>query len=141
MNEKMDRARAKLRGDGIFGFAEFSEALDGVLVTVSVRGLPENDTGFFALHIHEGSSCAGERFSQTGGHYNPKKVPHPRHAGDLPPLMGCRGRAYLSVLTDRFELKDVINKTLVIHSQADDFHTQPAGNAGEKIACGVVEGL
>ena len=63
---------------------------------------------------------------------------HPKHAGDLPPLMGCQGNAYLAVKTDRFIVHDIIGKTVVIHSDPDDFHTQPAGNAGKKIACGVI---
>jgi len=53
-------------------------------------------------------------------------------------LMCCRGNAYLAVKTDRFTVHDIIGKTVVIHSNPDDFHTQPAGNAGKKIACGVI---
>lgn len=109
-----------------------------VLVTVWMRGLPDNETGFFALHIHEGSDCSGPGFPTTGSHYNPDGVPHPRHAGDLPPLLSCRGEAYLQVLTDRFTIPDVMGRTVVIHSGPDDFRSQPAGNAGEKIACGVI---
>ena len=53
-------------------------------------------------------------------------------------LLLCGGGAYLAVLTDRFSVADVLGRTVVIHSGADDFHTQPAGNAGTKIACGVI---
>ena len=108
-------------------------------MAVHVSGLPrESETGFFALHIHEGGSCSGENFSDTGGHYNPHNEAHPRHAGDLPPLLLCGGGAYLAVLTDRFSVADVIGRTVVIHGGADDFHTQPAGNADTEIACGVI---
>ena len=108
-------------------------------MAVQVSGMPrKRETGFFALHIHEGGSCSGENFSDTGGHYNPHNEAHPRHAGDLPPLLLCGGGAYLAVLTDRFSVADVIGRTVVIHGGADDFHTQPAGNAGTKIACGVI---
>ena len=121
------------------GRVEFYQKNGCVLVTITVSGLPQNsESGFFALHIHEGGSCSGEGFADTGGHYNPAGAPHPRHAGDLPPLLLCHGGAYLAVLTDRFSVADVIGRTVVIHGGADDFHTQPAGNAGTKIACGVI---
>lgn len=117
----------------------------GVVVVAQIRGLPHRDApcaaGIFALHIHEGSACAGQDFSETGGHYNPQDCPHPAHAGDLPPLFACGGRAFLAVLTDRFRVPDVIGRTVVIHSEPDDFRTQPAGNSGQKIACGVIRAL
>lgn len=121
----------------IHGQARFYQKRGGVLIAVQVQGLPE-ESDFFALHIHEGGSCSGKGFSDTDGHYNPEKVPHPQHAGDLPPLLNCHGMAYLVSLTDRFSLPDIIGRTVVIHAGPDDFHTQPAGNSGEKIACGVI---
>ena len=121
------------------GVAKFYQKPNGVLISVHVRGLPDRDgSGFFAFHIHEGSGCGGENFSETGSHYNPLGEPHPNHAGDLPPLLSCRGEAFASFMAGRFRLKDVIGRTLVIHGGPDDFHTQPAGNAGTKIACGVI---
>lgn len=63
---------------------------------------------------------------------------HPKHAGDLPPLLECKGQAYLSVKTDRFTVDEIIGRTVIIHSDSDDFSTQPTGNAGRKIACGVI---
>ncbi len=122
----------------LYGTVQFHRVRGGVLVTADICGLPATQTNIFGLHIHEGTSCTGEGFADTKGHYNPEKAAHPAHAGDLPPLFSCRGRGYLSVLTDRFCLKNVIGKTLVIHECPDDFHTQPAGNAGKKIACGVI---
>lgn len=111
---------------------------NGTLVVAEICGLPESETNFFVLHIHEGSDCCGEGFSDTGAHYNPCNKPHPLHAGDLPPLLSCNGRASLSVVTGRFRVKDVIGRTVVIHSHPDDFKTQPSGGSGEKIACGVI---
>lgn len=123
------------------GAVHFCQLPQGVLVTVHVSGLPQdNQSGFFALHIHEGSSCIGEGFPATLSHYDPTgSAPHPTHAGDLPPLLSNGGEAYLSVLTNRFRLADVVGRTAVIHSGPDDFHSQPAGNAGVKIACGVIQ--
>lgn len=117
----------------------FYQQRGSVLVVAEVSGLPrDSQTGFFALHIHEGDSCAGEGFAQTGSHYDPAGVPHPRHAGDLPPLLRCGDGAYLAVRTDRFSVREVMGRTVVIHSGADDLHTQPAGDAGGKIGCGVI---
>ena len=121
----------------LFGKVKFYQAGDAVLVVAEIYGLPESKTGFFALHIHEGGSCK-ENFELTGGHYNPEEAQHPNHAGDLPSLLSCDGKAFLTVLTDRFTMKEVLGRTVVIHSGPDDFHTQPAGNAGTKIACGVI---
>lgn len=73
------------------GTVRFYAIPGGTLVTAEVSGLPENDTGFFAFHIHEGSGCGGTDFSDTGGHYNPDAREHPRHAGDLPPLLSMGG--------------------------------------------------
>ena len=123
----------------LMGVAEFFPFNDNVLVTVRVSNLMENKSGFFGLHIHEGESCKGENFGDTKSHYNPQNGEHPNHAGDLPPLLNCDGIAYMTVLTNRFKITDIIGKTVVIHSDADDFTTQPAGNAGSKIACGVIE--
>ena len=137
------RARAVIRGGraapALSGEAQFFQRGDGVLVTVQVTGLPPGDPGgFFALHIHEGGGCGGADFADTGGHLNPTGAPHPAHAGDLPPLLDSGGRAYLAVLTDRFTVPELIGRTVVIHGGSDDFRSQPAGNAGEKIACGVI---
>ena len=119
------------------GEVKFYQKRGAVLVCVHVSGLPrESETGFFALHIHEGGGGSGEGFSDTGGHYSPCQEAHPQHAGDLPALLSCGGGAYLAVLTDRFCVADVIGRTVVIHAGADDLHTQPAGGAGAKIACG-----
>ena len=107
-----------------------------VLAVVNICGLPDSETGVFGLHIHAGESCQGADFGETGAHYDPAGRPHPRHAGDLPPLFSCGGKAFLAVMTDRFCLKDVLGRSVVIHSDPDDFHTQPAGNSGKKIACG-----
>ena len=67
----------------VSGEVLFYQQRDSVLVTAKISGLPQNGTGFYGFHIHEGDSCDGEGFPKTGGHYNPKKLPHPSHAGDL----------------------------------------------------------
>lgn len=135
-------AEACVRGDvtcpELHGKVRFAACRGGTMVIADICGLPDSDTGFFALHIHEGGDCRGKGFPNTGSHYNPDNVPHPKHAGDLPPLLSCDGTAYLAVQTKRFRVEDVIGKTVVIHSRPDDFKTQPSGDAGSKIACGVI---
>ena len=120
------------------GTVKFYSLPCGTLVVAEITGLPENGIGFFAFHIHEGGDCGGTDFGDTGGHFNPGREDHPRHAGDLPPLLSRDGRAFLAVVTGRFRVRDVIGRTVVIHQNADDFHSQPAGDAGMKIACGVI---
>lgn len=136
-------AAAQIRGSleygQLRGTARFYQFRHGVIIEVEVTGLPRSETGFYGFHIHSGGSCQGEGFSESGAHFDPGQVPHPLHAGDLPPLLGDQGYAYMKVLTQRFRVKDVIGKTIVIHSEPDDFRTQPSGNAGRKIACGLIE--
>ena len=120
------------------GCVQFYQENGCVLIVAKISGLPESETGFFGFHIHQGENCSGTDFSRTGSHYNPNGQAHPKHAGDLPPLLACHKNAYLSVKTDRFSVNEIIGRTVVIHSDPDDFHSQPAGNAGRKIACGVI---
>ncbi len=114
------------------------------LITAEVHGLPvEQDCsgGIFGFHIHEGNVCTGnadDPFANTGGHYNPINCPHPYHAGDLPPLFSNNGYAFMSVLINKFTVNEIIGRTVIIHSQPDDFTTQPSGNSGKKIACGEI---
>lgn len=139
---KTPAAIAQIRGTadnaGLSGMVRFYQFSGGVLVEVDVTGLPKNSSGFHGFHIHAGAACKGDDFSATGGHFDTAGKPHPLHAGDLPPLLSRNGRAYLTVLTDRFSISDIVGRTVVVHADSDDFHTQPAGNAGEKIACGVI---
>ena len=121
------------------GCVRFYQEGGCVLIVADISGLPKtSETGFFRFHIHQGKECSGAGFSGTEGHYNPLGRGHPEHAGDLPPLLSCRGNAYLSIKTDRFSVNEINGRTVVVYSDSDDFCTQPAGNAGKKFACGVV---
>lgn len=129
----------------LVGTAKFYQTTAGVLVQAEIWGLPgpqENPSGIFAFHLHEGTDCGGDaqqEFSDTKGHLNPQEKPHPEHMGDLPPLFAQNGYAWSAFLIGRFTIRDILNRTVVIHSGPDDFTTQPAGNSGEKIACGVIK--
>lgn len=121
------------------GCAHFYQENGCVLIEARIFDLQkESETGFFGFHIHEGEICSGTNFSGKGSHYTLSDQVHPKHAGDLPPLLACQGNAYLSVRTDRFSANEIIGRTMVIHSDPDDFHTQPSGCTGRKIACGVI---
>lgn len=134
------RAAAHIHGGtqmpALHGTVHFYRKPCGVLVVAQIHGLPSD--GFLGFHIHDGQNCSGTAFKNTGSHFNPGGTPHPSHAGDLPPLLSCHGHAYLAVVTDRFHIEDILGRTVVIHSQTDDFRTQPTGDAGTKIACGII---
>lgn len=129
----------------IKGKISFFQTNCGVLVMSRVTGLPKMKSackeGIYALHIHSGCSCTGNEndpFADALTHYNPTEREHPYHPGDLLPLWGNNGCAFQVFLTDRFCVKEVIGKAVIIHLNPDDFKTQPAGNAGKKIACGII---
>lgn len=146
-------AAAQLKGSPSFpdvhGTVEFRQTPAGVLVTASVGGLPEVGAPpcaypIFALHIHSGGACTGTPetpFADAQGHYNPNDCPHPFHSGDLPPLFSSGGYAWYSFLSGRFNVSEVVGRTVILHQKPDDFTTQPSGNAGEMIACGVIHSL
>ncbi len=142
-------AHATIKGSpnfpDIYGMVFFYQIEDGILLVAQVQGLPQGtgtcSSNVFGFHIHEGSSCTGnaqDPFANVGPHYNPHNCPHPAHAGDLPPLFGNRGNAFMAFTTDKFSVSEVIGRTVVVHSAPDDFTTQPSGNSGAKIACGQI---
>ena len=144
-------AWAELRGEAhhpkLTGRAHFYQTPWGVLIALEVLGLPSPqgacESPVFGLHIHEGHACTGpadDPFADAGGHYNPEGCLHPHHAGDLPPLFGNHGYTFQTFLTDRFSLGEVMGRTLILHGHPDDFTSQPAGHAGERIACGIIQG-
>jgi len=141
-------ATAEIKGnrqyESIRGKVDLYDTYGGTILIAEIYGIPkemENSGGFHGLHIHEGASCTGnaqDAFADTGGHYNVSGGEHPGHVGDLPPLLFNNGAAWMAVYTARFYPEDVIGKTIIIHDNVDDFHSQPSGNSGEKIACGEI---
>lgn len=128
------------------GTVYFKETKEGVLLTAKIHGLPKSKNScqgrFFGFHIHEGTACTGnaeDEFANAKSHYNPNLCSHPFHKGDLPPLLENDGYAYMSVLINKFKIRDILGKTLIIHDSPDDFTTQPSGNSGKKIACGIIQ--
>ena len=142
----------------IRGVVSFYQLTDQVLVQASFIGLPDTvrqspggrpcGGSILGLHIHTGGSCTGndtDPFANAGSHYDNTLTssgggcPHPYHAGDLPPLFVNNGSAYMVVATNRFTVEEIIGRTVIVHAHADDFHSQPSGDAGGRIACGVIE--
>lgn len=145
-------ARAVLRNaaGAEVGTATFVEEGGAVRVEVDVRDLPAGEKG---VHVHETGACDPPTFESAGGHFNPQGRQHgtlnPQgpHAGDLPNLeVGQDGRGRLDAGTDRFSLSegpgnllDADGSAIVVHAQRDDLRTDPSGNSGDRIACGVIE--
>ena len=139
-----ETATAIIEGDQthseLHGSVEFTQLDDSVRLDVELKGLPKSQ--FLGFHIHSGSECTGDEedpFKDVGSHYNPGRRSHPDHAGDLPSLYSSTGEIDTSFETDRFKLKDVVGRAIIIHSQRDDFKSQPSGDAGSKIACGIIK--
>lgn len=142
-------AKANIKGSfkypNIHGTFWFRQTKTGVIVTAKIYGLPTSNqickNRIFGVHIHQNGNCTGnilDPFANVGTHYNPENCKHPEHAGDLTPLFENNGYAYYSFLTNRFTVKEILNKSVIIHDMPDDFTTQPSGNSGNKIACGII---
>ncbi len=136
------------KGNKVIGEATFEQVGDKVHVVVFVQGLKPG--GEYGLHIHEAGDCSSGDGMSAKGHFNPFGKPHghpdspERHAGDLPPLKANKaGRANIQVHMDIITLNpgpaSIIGRGLIVHAGPDDYTTQPTGNAGARIACGVIQ--
>ena len=135
------------KGNKTRGEATFEQRGDKVHVVIYVEGLkPGQEHG---LHIHEVGDCSSGDGMSAKGHFNPFGKPHgkpgtaERHAGDLPALKAEKnGRGKVDVEVDGISVTpgpgSVIGRAVIVHADPDDFKTQPTGNAGARLACGVI---
>lgn len=148
---ELNRARADFKntqGESV-ATASFRETQDGVLIIINAKGLPE---GLHAVHIHSVGKCEAPAFASAGGHFNPlaKKhgllSPEGPHAGDLPDMyVNKDGTGRYEALMESVTLGsgdtsifDSDGSSIVIHATADDNMSDPAGNSGDRIGCGVI---
>ncbi len=125
----------------ICGKVSFFNVCGGSLVSTEIFNLPPTKS-IFAMHIHNSGSCTGNEndpFADSGSHLNLTGEEHPFHTGDLPALFSNGGYAWTAFYTDRFCTSQIKGCTVIIHAQPDDYHTQPSGNSGKKIACGIIK--
>ncbi|HET8711727.1 MAG TPA: superoxide dismutase family protein [Spongiibacteraceae bacterium] len=141
-------AQAKLaptQGNTANGTVTFTQHGDKVLLDAEIAGLTPGLHGF---HIHEKGDCSAPDGTSAGGHFNPTHQPHgepsgiAHHVGDLPMLYAdADGRAKLHVELDSVALQgeqSIVGRAVIIHQKPDDFVTQPTGNSGARVACGVI---
>lgn len=147
--QTMPRGYAHVRGSSkypnIRGMVLFYSYAGGTVLVADIGGLPTRASNcrgnIFGFHIHENGMCndnTTEAFVDAGGHYNPEGCMHPEHAGDMPVLFENNGNAWMSFYTDRFRPEEVRGRAVIIHDMPDDFSSDPSGNSGERIACGVI---
>ena len=133
-------------GSSLSGTAEFVMHDDKLMITVSLKGAPP---GPHAVHIHEKGDCSAPDASSAGAHFNPGGHQHgspdapEHHAGDLGNIViGEDGTGSLMVHSGELGLaggpNSVLGRALIVHEKSDDFVTQPTGNAGGRIGCGVI---
>jgi Cu-Zn family superoxide dismutase len=135
------------QGNNVSGKVEFKQAGSVVHVKVDLVGLaPNSEHGF---HVHERGDCSAPDAMSAGGHFNPEGVAHgmyahpPHHAGDMPNLKADdKGEVHTSFEVSYLSVgsggSDVAGRSVIVHRDPDDYKSQPAGNSGPRLACGVI---
>ena len=137
---------APTQGNSVHGMVKFTEAHGGVRVVAHLDGLTPGQHGF---HVHDKGDCSAADGASAGGHFNPTGAPHgapddaQRHAGDLGNITAdASGHAHYDRVDKNLSFdgpNSVIGKAVIVHGKADDLKGQPAGNAGPRVACGVIQ--
>jgi len=135
-------------GSKVTGTVTFSKVADGVRIVADVQGLSKGKHG---IHVHEFGDCSSKDGSSAGGHFNPHSKSHggpddaDRHSGDMGNIdVDANGKGRLEYVDKTITLNgtgSVIGKSVIVHANEDDLKTQPTGNAGGRLACGVIEAL
>ncbi len=132
-------------GNKVRGVVTFTREGEKVKVVADIEGLAPGKHGF---HIHEWGDCSSKDGTAAGGHFNPTQMPHgsqtdaKRHMGDLGNIEAKEdGKVHIELTDSVLKLEgpgSIIGKGVVVHADPDDFKTQPTGNAGARLACGVI---
>jgi Cu-Zn family superoxide dismutase len=133
-------------GNKVSGIVTFTEEADGVRVQADIAGLPPGKHGF---HVHEFGDCSAPDLASAGAHFNPTNKPHAgpdsaaRHVGDMGNVdADASGAAKLNYVDHEISLtndqRSVIGRSVVVHAKADDLKSQPAGDSGARVGCGVI---
>lgn len=143
-------AEAQLKptqGNAVGGIVTFTEEAGKVRAVANVTGLKPGSHGF---HVHEKGDCSAPDGTSAGGHFNPSGAPHgdphkghQHHAGDMPMLVADKnGKAQLTVEMKGVTVADgpssLVGRAVIVHADADDHATQPTGNSGARVACGLI---
>ena len=132
---------------GVTGTAIFTQNGDVITLTIEIQNATP---GLHGVHIHEYGDCSSPDGKSAGGHWNPTDVAHGKwgegefHLGDIGNInVGEDGMGSIELATDLWEIGtgadiDVVGKSIIVHADADDFISQPSGNAGARIGCGVI---
>lgn len=136
-------------GSNVRGEVTFTEENGRVRMELSIENVP---AGEHAVHLHEHGDCSAEDASSAGGHWNPTMKPHGKrgsgaafHKGDIDNMsVGDDGKGTLTLTIDGWSIggadsTNIVGKSVIIHEKADDFTSQPSGNAGSRISCGVIK--
>jgi superoxide dismutase, Cu-Zn family len=133
------------KGSNVEGTVTFTKSGDEMKIVADVTGLTPGKHGF---HIHEYGDCSSPDGKSAGGHFNPTNNPHAghdaarRHEGDLGNLEAdASGKAHLELTDNMMTMsgeKSIIGRGVIVHEKADDLKSQPVGNAGGRVACGVI---
>jgi superoxide dismutase, Cu-Zn family len=133
------------QGNSVTGTITFTGVAEGIKVVADLQGLTKGKHGF---HIHEFGDCSSTDGSSAGGHFNPAGMTHgapmdmSRHAGDMGNLEADdSGKAHLEYIDKVITFEgatSIIGRSMIIHKSEDDLKTQPTGNAGARVACGVI---
>jgi superoxide dismutase, Cu-Zn family len=133
-------------GNKVSGTVTFTEVGDGVQVRAEISGLAPGNHGF---HVHEFGDCSAADASSAGAHFNPTHKPHAgpdtpeRHVGDMGNVQAdASGKATLEYVDHQISLandeRSAVGRSVVVHAKADDLKSQPAGDSGARVACGVI---
>jgi superoxide dismutase, Cu-Zn family len=136
------------QGNTVTGALALAQSAEGVRITGSVQGLKPD--GEFGFHVHEKGDCSAPDGSSAGAHFNPTQAQHgnpgggEHHAGDMLNIRSsAEGVAQVDTTAAGTSVQgdpntDVMGKAIVVHESPDDYTTQPSGNSGKRVACGVI---